>query len=419
MRPRTTLVALLVCGALAAVLAVGVTANGGALAQTWVSDTARQNEVNHHAVGVGPRGDVLVAPVAAVPNAEPIGPNSCSLVRLRPSDGATRWRWSVPAGECFTHALTQPAVADVDGDGGLEAAVGTTENAVVVLDAATGTEEWRVPLSTYGYGQPSVGNVTGDAGPDVVTSDIAGTLVVAHGNGTVAWRRDANMTVWARPRLADVDDDGASEVVLGGDGGVVVYEGDGAERWRTDVDATTLAVGPDGTVLAGSTGELTALDGATGERRWTADISGTPRIHDVGDADGDGRAEVYAGVAGNSVLAVDVDAGETEWRTSLGGGERQTAYAPVLDDVDGDGTQDVIAVTNDGTVAVLDGRTGEERAAYERSVPIWTFATSADLDGDGGAEVLVRYGDGRVVALDWTSSGGSALAVSPVATGAP
>ncbi|WP_254272040.1 PQQ-binding-like beta-propeller repeat protein [Haloarcula marina] len=413
MRPRTALAAVLCCVALASVAVAGVAADGGALTQTWVSDTARENEVNHHAVGVGPRGNVVVAPVAAVPNAEPIGPDSCSLARLRPSDGATRWRWSVPAEDCFTHALTEPAIADVDGDGGLEVAVGTTQNALVVLDAATGTERWRVPLSTYGYGKPAVGDVTGDGTPELVTSDIAGTLVVADGNGTAVWRRDTNMTVWAAPRVVDADGDDETEVVVGGDEAVVVYESNGTERWRTEASATTLAVGSDGTILTGTTGTLMALDGATGERLWTVDVAGTPRLHDAGDADDDGRTEVYAGVAGGTVLAVDTATGETDWRTSLGGGERQATYAPRLADVDGDGGDEVVALTNGGTVAVLDGRTGEERAAYERSVPIWTFVTAADLDGDGGAEVLVRYGDGRVVALDWTSAAaGGALQVT-------
>lgn len=405
MRPRTALAALVCCGALLGVVAAGVTAEGGALTQTWVSDTARDNEVNHHAVGVGPRGEVLVAPTAAVSSDAAEGPNACSLARLRPSDGAIRWRWGVGVENCSTHALTQPAVADVDGDDALEVAAGTTEGAVVVLDAASGTEEWRVPLPTYGYGQPAVGNVTGDASVELVTSGISGGLVVADGDGTVAWRRALNMTVWARPRLADVDGDGAPEVVVGGDEGVVVYEGDGTRRWRADADATTLAVAPDGTVLAGTTGRLVALDGATGERRWGRNTSGTPRLHEVGDADGDGRTEAYAGLAGNTVLAVDTASGKTEWRTSLGGGERQTAYAPVLADVDGTGAPDVVAVANDGTVAVLDGETGEERAAYERSVPIWTYTTPADIDDDGAAEILVRYGDGRVVALEWVTAG--------------
>jgi len=404
MRPRTALLSALCLSLLGSVVVAGLAADGGALTQTWISDTARDNEVNHHAVGVGPAGEVVVAPVAAVPNAEAIGPTSCSLVRLRPSDGAVQWRWSVPAEDCFTHALTQPAVADIDGDDGLEVAVGTTLDSLVVLDAATGDEEWRVPLSTYGYGQPAVGNLSGDDRPEVVVSDIDGTLVVARGNGSVAWRADANMTVWARPRLVDTDGDGGREVVLGGDDGVVVYGADGTERWRSETRATTLAVGDGGTILAGDTGQLVALDGATGERAWTRQVDGTPRVHDVGDADGDGDRELYATVAGR-VMALDVADGEREWATDLGGAERQSSFAPVLGDVDGDGDTDVVAVANDGTVAVLDGTTGAERAAFERAVPIWTFAATSDLDGDGDDEILVQYGDGRVVALDWTERG--------------
>jgi len=403
MRPRTALVAALCCSVLAGVVTAGLLMGGGTLTQVWTSDTARDNEVNHHAVGVGPANDVVVAPVAAVPNAEPIGPESCSLVRLRPSDGAVRWRWSVPAEACFTHALTQPAVADVDGDGGIEAAVGTTENALVVLDGATGTEEWRLPLSTYGYGQPSVATLTGDATPEIAISDIEGNLLVAHGNGSVAWRAETDMTVWARPRLVDTDGDGGREVVVGGDEGVMVYAADGTERWRADTTATTLAVDGD-TVMAGSTRQLVGLDGATGDQRWRTNVSGVPRVHDVGDADGDGQPEVYAGAAGR-VLAIDTATGGVEWTTTVSAGQRQSSFAPVLGDVDGDGRPDVVAVTNDGTVVVLDGDSGEERAAYERAVPIWTFATTADVDGDDDDEILARYGDGRVVALDWTEQG--------------
>lgn len=412
MRLRTVVVALAVVAALAGAVAVGLAGTDGTVAQQWVSDTARENEVNHHAVGVGPRDEVVVAPVAAVPNAEPIGPHSCSLVRLDPSDGASLWNWSVPADDCFTHALTQPVVADVDDDGSLEVAVSTTQNALVVLDAATGVEQWRVPLSTYGYGQPAVGDVTGGPGPELATSDIGGTVVIAHGNGTTAWRAETDMPVWSRPWLTDVDGDGARDVLVGGGDGVVVFAGDGTTLWNSSVPATEVTVADTATgttVLAGDVRTLSALDGATGERRWNRTVSGTPRIHATGDADGDGQTEVYAGVGDNTVVSVDVASGAVEWETPLGGGERQSMFAPVLGDVDGDGTPDVVAVTNDGTVAVLDGATGEERAVYDRDVRIWTFATTADLDGDGDDEILVRYGDGRVVMLDWTTDGGPAL----------
>jgi outer membrane protein assembly factor BamB len=413
MRFRTLLVAGLLVASLTGVVAVGLAGSGGALSQQWVSDTARDNEVNHHAVGVGPRDEVVVAPVAAVPNAEKIGPDSCSLVRLRPSDGAVRWRWSVPAESCFTHALTQPAVADLDGDGSLEVAVSTTEDALVVLDGARGTERWRVPLSAYGYGQPSVGDITGGPAPEVVTSDIDGTLVVVHGNGTVAWRADANTTVWTRPELVDANDDGTTEVVLGGENAVIAYTQDGTVAWNRSVDATTMALadGPESTVLAGTTRWLRGLDGATGATRWNRSVDGTPRIHETGDADGDGDQEVYAGVGGDRVLALDARTGDVEWETPVGEDSRRSARAPVLGDVTGDNATEVVAVTNAGTVAVLDGETGEELAAFQRSVRVWTFPTLADLNGDGDREVLVRYGDGRVVALDWEPGGGSPLQV--------
>ncbi|GCF13015.1 hypothetical protein Harman_09500 [Haloarcula mannanilytica] len=411
MRFRTLIVAGLLIAGLTGVVAIGLTDGGGQLSQQWISDTARDNEVNHHAVGVGPRNDIVIAPVAAVPNAEEIGPDSCSLVRLRPSDGAIRWRWSVPAESCFTHALTQPAVADLDADGSLEVAASTTENALVVLDGGTGTEQWRVPLSAYGYGQPSVGDVTGGPGPEVVTSDIEGTLVVVHGNGTVAWRADANTTVWTRPELVDVTGDGATEVVVGGDNTVAVYGPDGSPVWNRSVDATTMALtdGPEPTVVAGTTQRLRGLDGATGAIRWNRTVAGTPRIHETGDGDGDGDREVYAGVSGDTVLALDATTGDTEWETPIGEDSRRSARAPVLGDVTGDNATEVVAVTNAGTVAVLDGETGEELAAYQRNVRIWTFPTLADLDSDGDAEILVRYGDGRVVTLDWQRGAGSPL----------
>jgi len=411
MRFRTLIVAGLLVASLTGVVALGLSDGGGRLSQQWISDTARNNEVNHHAVGVGPRNDIVVAPVAAVPNAEEIGPQSCSLVRLRPSDGAVRWRWSVPAESCFTHALTQPAVADLDEDGTPEVAASTTENGLVVLDGATGTEQWRVPLSAYGYGQPSVGNVTGDSAPEIVTSDIDGTLVVVHDNGTVAWRADANTTVWTRPELVDVDDDGETEVVIGGDNTVIAYGPDGAAEWNRSVDATTMALadGSETTVIAGSTGRLRGLDGATGATRWNRTVAGTPRIHETGDGDGDGDREVYAGVGGDTVLALNATTGDLEWETPIGEDSRRSARAPVLGDVTGDNSTEVVAVTNAGTVAVLDGETGEELAAYQRTVRIWTFPTLADLDSDDEEEILVRYGDGRVVALDWQRGAGSPL----------
>lgn len=439
MRTRTAAVALVAVGLLGAALVAGVGvelpgaddsagdasgetgpadndagAAGGDLVELWISDTARENEVNHHPVGVGPSGRVVVAPVAAVPNAEAITNRSCSLVRLEPGNGSVRWRASVAPEDCFTHALTQPSVADLDGDGDREVAAATTEDALVVYDAATGDEQRRVPLPTYGYGRPAVAPLrngsangsTGGSGLSVVVSDIGGNVAVVRGDGTVAWRRALNATVWATPVVRDVDADGGREVVVGSAGGVTALDADGGVLWESPAEATTVAAGqadddPAVEVFATWTGTVVALDGATGEVEWRASLDANPRVHAVGDADGDGDPELYASLTTQAVAAIDAGTGEVEWRGNVSGGDRDQMPPPVLADVDGDGGREVVAVANDGTVAVLDPADGSTLAGYERAVRAWTFPTPADLDGDGASEILVRYGDGRVVALDF------------------
>jgi hypothetical protein len=95
---------------------------------------------------------------------------------------------------------------------------------------------------------------------------------------------------------------------------------------------------------------------------------------------------------------------------------------PVVGDVTGDGTPDVVAVTNDGGVHVVDPATGAVRGSYGRDASLFTHATLADTDsversstgsaaqprnGDGRKEVYVVYGDGVAVALSVQSSNSS------------
>lgn len=419
MRPRT-LVAIVALAALLGAVVVaglGVAPSGGTVEVVWLSDTPRENVRNHHAVGVGPESRLVVAPVTEVPGDDVALTNrSCSLVRLAPGDGSVTWRATTPAESCFSHALTEPAIADLDGDGSLEAAVASTEDALVVYDARTGTEEWRVPLSTYGYGRPTVAGSGPDAG--LVASDIGGTVVRVAGNGTVRWRValsasvERSLSITAAPRVTDVTGDGDAEVVVGHNRGLVVLSGDGDRVWSRSVPATYVGTGPaeDGnrTIVTAYFRSVQAFDGATGELLWQRNVT-SGRIRDVTDADGDGTPEVYVGRVGGEVVALDADTGETEWSTTMAVGERVIVPPPVTGDVDGDGRAEVVAASEAGRVAVLDAATGEELATFQRDVPVWTFVTQADLDGDGDAEILVRYGDGRVAALDY-ADGGSVLA---------
>jgi len=76
---------------------------------------------------------------------------------------------------------------------------------------------------------------------------------------------------------------------------------------------------------------------------------------------------------------------------------------PSWGDVDGDNKPEIVAVTNNRFISVVDPASGEIRATYKREgeVPIYVHPTLADTDGDGTAEIYVMYGDGRVVALSY------------------
>jgi outer membrane protein assembly factor BamB len=108
---------------------------------------------------------------------------------------------------------------------------------------------------------------------------------------------------------------------------------------------------------------------------------------------------VYATARDGELRSLDAATGETEWTTALTAADVQMAPPPSLGDLDGDGDPELVAVTNDGIVRVLDPGTGSVLATYERDASVYTHATLADLDADGRAEVYVPYGDGRVVAL--------------------
>jgi outer membrane protein assembly factor BamB len=413
-RVRTAVAVVGLLALLGGLVAVGLftPASGGELDTIWVSDTPRETQSNHHAVGVA--GDVIVAPVAEAPGVEAgMSNTSCSLVRLAPADGTVSWRDGVPAADCFTHALTEPAIGDVDGDGDAEAVVATTENALIAHDADTGREEWRVPLRTYGYGRPTVADVTPAPGPAVIVSDITGGVVVAHGNGTVAWRVQLNGTVWQRlsvwsaPVVTDADADGDPEILLGTSRGPVALSATGEVVWSRDGSATYATAAqvdddPAVELFTGGSDGLAAYDGRNGSTEWSRSLPNA-RVRTAADGDGDGQVELYVGVPGGDVIAVDAATGETEWSTTLAGESDPIVPAPVVGDVDGDDRPEVVAALGSGTVTVLDPTSGAELAASERSVPIWTMPSLADLDDDGDVEVLVRYGDGRVVALDYTN----------------
>ena len=404
-RPRTVVALLALVVALGGVGAFALASSGPGLTERWVSDTESTVQGNHHAVAaarIDGRG-VVFAPIGGRG-----GGSGCALVAID-AGGETLWRDPVPASNCTIHAVADPTVADWTGGASPEVIAATTERRVAAHDPLTGEETFSFPLNDYGYTRPVVADATGDGEPNLVLTDVRGTVFVLDSNGEV-WNRSFGSYTWAQPAVLDADGDGVPEVLAGfDDGHVRSFDGaSGHIEWNRSMGGpvTWLTVGEDENgsvtaIAATSDGRVVAVDGATGAVEWSRDFGRLAAVGPFGDADGDGVVEVYATARDGDLRSLDAATGETEWTTTLTGADVQMTPPPSLGDLDGDGEPELVAVTNDGIVRVLDPGTGGVRATYERDASVYTHATLADLNDDGRAEVYVPYGDGRVVALEF------------------
>lgn len=406
--PTLLLVAALLFGLVGAgFYALVETSPSGTLSEQWVSDTSRTYQQNHHPVMAAEFGDetVIVAPINELSTTGGLSDTSCALVRLDPSSGETEWRAGVPAENCTSHALTEPAIDDVDGDGTPEVLSATGDERLVAHDADTGAERWRHPTTSLGYGKPATADLLPGGGREVVVVDLRGGLFVVRANGTTAWQRDLDESTWADPQVADFDGDGDPEVAVGTGGAVSLYEADGELVWERDRSARFLTTGQadDGgppELFVASTGDVYALDGAEGRTVWSREFDTVAKLHAVGDGDEDGTDEVYPGLSGGTVRALDATDGSGEWSTQFPGENRITP-PPTLGDVGGDSSPELVIGTQEGAVYALDPASGEPLASYEREIPVWTYPVLADVDDDPDDEILVTFGDGRVAALSF------------------
>ena len=413
MNPRTFAAVLGLLFVFLFILVLGgmsVMDESGTLTEQWVSDTSRQLQANHHPVAAEETDDgvIIVAPINELSTVDGLTDTSCALVRLNPSTGSSEWQAGLPAANCTNHALTGPSIADIDEDGTEEVLVATSDNTLDAYDAETGEREWRHRISTLGYSEPAVGDLLPAPGKEVVVADIRGRVYAVYANGTTAWHRNHSTSTWANPQIADFDGDGTAEVAIATGQNTTLYETNGDGVWQTNAAASWSSTGqadddeaPE--LFVARQGEVVALDGEDGRTIWSRSFDSVTSIHAVEDGDNDGTDEVYVGLSGGTVQALDATDGSDEWTTQLPG-ENRVMPPPALGDVDGDGSPELVAMAQEGVVYVLNPNSGDQLAAYEREIPIWTYPALADIDDDGDEDILVMYGDGRVVALSYSSS---------------
>jgi hypothetical protein len=215
---------------------------------------------------------------------------------------------------------------------------------------------------------------------------------------------------WAVSAVADVDGDGASEVLTAAPFDVT----GGANAGRA-----YLYSGARGTLLSTWTG-------AAGERLGFA-------VADAGDVDGDGTTDVIVGApalmgaVGRAYLYSGATGDELAVLVGSAPGDLFGSSVTGVGDVDGDGLADVlVGASRDGTLGVDGGRVALFAAA-DWSAPRWAREGTAgsrlgggagpvgDVSGDGIADVVVgAHGNGGAV---WVLSGDDGSDVLPPRVG--
>lgn len=296
---------------------------------------------------------VLLLPVVLL-----LGLAGCSSVPERPvptplaelnAQFTVRQVWRIDIGP--TEA---PVKAWTRGD---QLAVANAQGLLVVVDAATGQERWRLSV-----GNPVAAGVGGDGERfALITRD--NQLVVAEA-GKVLWRQGLSAMSTTPPLVA-----GGRIFVLTADRTVTAFDGqDGRRLWTQGRNAEPLVLRQAGllmamgdNVLAGLSGRLVALNPDSGQIRWEVPV-GTSR----GTNEIERLVDVVAGVYRDgpvvcarafqaAVSCIDSRRGQGLWtRNALGheglSGDRQNVYG-----VESDGRLRAWALSSGEPVWQYDG----------------------------------------------------------------
>jgi len=372
-----------------------------------------------------------------------------SLNEIRPAalicledDGSIKWATSFPAiagadpqtGKIYqtTSVSTSPAFADLDENGSLEVVIGVggdtfgeagssvvgqpgDKGGVYALKADGSTLWFHQSLDIIGgslntgegrpdgvYGSPVVFDIDSDGVKEVIYNSWDQSTWILDGRTGVS-ERNIHLadTIWAAPRIADINEDGRFEILVSAD-----------ITQNTDAKTTTGGIFH----VLSATGEqnIAGFNSPVGNPAYT-DLRGkweeqalwsTPTTSDI---DGDGHLEIAYGTGNffhdtrGSYIQVWNHDGNNLFKLSTVG---RTFASPLICDLDSDGDKEIIATTLDGYLFAWDHQGNQLFATQTLSYgttsaePIFSSPIAVDLNNDGKMEILYAQGS-QVVVVDY------------------
>jgi len=322
--------------------------------------------------------------------------------------------------------LTTPAVGDLDDDGDLEIVVAHDDRRIHAWHH-DGSNVAGWPIYRYngdnllrgGMSSPALGDIDGDGLPEVVVGTMSppwegeegpapdynkGTVWGINGDSTnvPGFPIETEQYIHSSPALGDIDDDGWLEIVVGVGWGT------------TGRENIVYAWNHNGALLSNWPQETDAI------------MKSPPAL---GDIDGDGVLEVVIGSGkhygcstGKKLWAWNFDGSsvsgfpvEPPSPNSWISGSYDMPYDPILADIDGDDTIEII-IAHHGSYGITIVESDSPRTSEERFVAelhgLEVSPVVDDVDGDGELEVLAGGGDTNGIIVIWDENG-SASSVRP------
>jgi outer membrane protein assembly factor BamB len=162
-----------------------------------------------------------------------------------------------------------------------------------------------------------------------------------------------------------------------------------AEKNSRAGERLAVAVAGERAFVAGTDGEVRALDAQSGAQRWRVQTG--QRIAAGPGSDG---SRVAVGTLDGDLIVLDAGDGEKLWTHAM---LAEVLSPPVVS------ADAIYAVGIDGRVHALDASTGQTRWTFDTTVPLLTLRGTGELLLDG-SRLIVGAANGKVFALD-TSSG--------------
>ena len=315
------------------------------------------------------------------------------------------------------------AFGDITGDGNLDIAAATWDR-VSVVSAVNGSLEWYYAVAGRIY-SVAVGDFDGDGVKDLAAAGTADAVGTPPNPGKTVWAlRTVASPVWWEfafgqygngMTLADITGDGALDAIAVAslDDWVWVVDGvTGEEVWHWTGTANLYAVttgdfdddGVTDVAVAGADAMVTALDGKDGSIFWQATQPNEQLYRKClasADMNGDGHDDVIAGSDDGTIYVFDGNSGtkaDIIWSVPFGGGDAEEVEVA---DMNFTGPLDVVAIVG-GRMVVLDGSDGSELWTYDVGTANARGCEALDANDDGILDVAIAITgtSGSVVVVD-------------------